>query len=56
MDSGFFSHAAGLSSAHSRAATATSARLSRVVPNSCMCRFATMAYAVAGRNGLKGVS
>ena len=33
MVSGFFSQAAGLSCAHSRAATATAAICSRVVPN-----------------------
>jgi beta-glucosidase len=43
MVRGFFSHAAGFSSAHARAATATSAICSRVVPYSCMWRLATMA-------------
>src|ERR1700693_4078599 len=56
MVSGFFSHAAGLSRAHSRAATATVASCSRVVPNSCICREAASAYALDGRDGLNGVS
>ena len=43
MVSGFFSHAAGLSSAHSRAATATAAICSRVVPYWCMWREAASA-------------
>ena len=43
MVSGFFSQATGLSSAHSRAATATAASCSRVVPNSCMWREAASA-------------
>ena len=43
MVSGFFSQAAGFSSAQSRAATATSASCSRVVPNSCMWRDAAIA-------------
>ena len=43
MVSGCFSHATGLSSAHSRAATATSANCSRVVPNSNMWRDAAIA-------------
>ena len=41
--SGFFSQATGFSSAHWRAATATSASCSRVVPNSCMWREAASA-------------
>ena len=43
MVRGFFSHATGLSNAHSRAATATSAICSRVVPNSNMWREAAIA-------------
>src|SRR4051812_44135473 len=52
----FFSHATGLSCAHFRAATATSANCSRVVPNSCIWRDAASAYALVGMNGLNGVS
>ena len=41
--SGCFSKAAGFISAQRRAATATSANCSRVVPNSAMCREAASA-------------
>ncbi len=41
--SGFFSQAAGLSNAHSRAATATAANCSRVVPYWCIWRDAASA-------------
>ena len=54
--SGFFSQAAGFIKAHCRAATATSANCSRVVPNWCIWREAASAYAVEGRNGRYGVS
>ena len=43
MVSGFFSQAAGLSNAHSRAATATAASCSRVVPYWCIWRAAAIA-------------
>src|SRR5688572_15171130 len=54
--SGSFSHALGFLSAHLRAATATSASCSRVVPNACMWRAAAIAYALIGRIGRYGDS
>ncbi len=43
IESGFFSQATGFKSAHCRAATATAANCSRVVPYWCMWREAASA-------------
>jgi len=48
--------AAGFRLAQARAATATSASCSRVVPYSCMWREAASAYEVAGKMGAYGAS
>ncbi|MNT24348.1 hypothetical protein D3C72_1598150 [compost metagenome] len=48
--------ASGFSCAHLRAATATSARCSRVVPYWCIWRAAASAYEVIGDSGLYGFS